>query len=76
MSIMTRYRQQYSYGKFDKDCASAGARNPIWSTKRRSLISVLVQELLELWVEIQQGAEPEILIAKFSAIQNSKKLER
>lgn len=38
--------------------------------------SELVQELLELWVEIQQGANPEILIAKFSDIQNFKNLDR
>lgn len=37
--------------------------------------SELVQELLELWIQIQQGAEPEILIAKFSDIQKSKTLE-
>ena len=33
--------------------------------------STLVQELLELWVEIQQGADPAILIARFSDIQKS-----
>ena len=31
--------------------------------------SELVQELLELWVEIQQGADPESLIARFSDIR-------
>lgn len=38
--------------------------------------SELVQELLELWVEIQQGADLESLISKFSDIQKSKKSER
>lgn len=33
--------------------------------------STLVQELLELWVEIQQSAEPEILITRFMDIQKS-----
>jgi hypothetical protein len=38
--------------------------------------STLVQELLELWVEIKLGAEPEILIARFSDIRKSESLTR
>ncbi len=34
--------------------------------------SELVQELLEFWVQIQQGEEPETLIARFSDSQKSK----
>ena len=34
--------------------------------------SELVQDLLDFWVEIQQGENPEILIARFLAIQKSK----
>ena len=33
--------------------------------------SELVQELLEFWVQIQQGEEPETLIARFSDSQKS-----
>lgn len=38
--------------------------------------SELVQQLLELWVEIQQGADPESLISRILDIQNSKNSER
>jgi len=34
--------------------------------------SELVQELLEFWVQLQQGEEPETLIARFSDSQKSK----
>ena len=34
--------------------------------------SELVQDLLDFWVEIQQGENPEILIARFLDIQKSK----